>query len=79
MRHLNIALVALAVTCVLIAVTASAINAIAIGEIKTEAQRYNLTHGSAAKFGGSEPGYGTVRVTVPPGNKTFPPELVPVD
>jgi hypothetical protein len=66
MRHLNIALVTLAVTCVLIAVTASAINAIAIGEIKTVAQRYNLTHGSAAKFGGSEPGYGTVRVTVSP-------------
>jgi hypothetical protein len=78
MRHLNIALVALAVTCVLIAVTASAINAIAIGEIKTEPQPYNLTHGSA-KFGGSEPGYGTLRVTVPPGKKTFPPELVPVD
>jgi len=79
MRSLNIALVALAVTCVLIAVTASAINAIAIAEIKTEAQRYNLTHGSAAKFGGSAPEDGVVRVAVPPGKKAFPAELVPVD
>jgi hypothetical protein len=80
MRPLNITiiLVALAITCVVIAVTASAINAIAIGEIKTEAQQYNLTHGSAAKPRGSEPGYG-VRVAVPPGQKAFPAELVPVD
>jgi hypothetical protein len=70
----KIALVALAVTCVLIAVTASAMNAIAI----TEAQRNNLTHGSAAQFGGSAPGHGIVRVAVPPGQKAFPAELVPV-
>jgi hypothetical protein len=79
MQPLTIALVALAVACVAVAVTASALNAIAISQIETEPQRYNLTHGSAAKFGGSEPGYGTVRVTVPPGKKAFPAELVPVD
>jgi hypothetical protein len=46
---------------------------------ETEAQRYNLTHGSAAKPGGSEPGYGVGRIAVPPGMKAFPAELVPVD
>ena len=81
MRPLNITsiLVALAITCVVIAVTASAINAIAIGEIKTEAQQYNLTHGPAAKFGGSTPVYGIPHVAMLKGKKTFPPELVPVD
>jgi len=77
-QPLTIALVALAVTCVLVAVTASAINAIAIAEIRPEAQRYNLTHGSAAKSGGSAPHYGVVHVAVPPGKKLLPAELVPV-
>jgi hypothetical protein len=77
MRSLNIALLALAVTCVLIAVTASAINAIAVAEIKPEAQRYNLTHGSAAKAR-SATDYGIFYVAVPPGKKAFPAELVPV-
>ena len=78
MGPLNIALVALAITWVLIVVTAPAINAIAVGKIKPEAQRYNLIHGSAPKFGGSEPSYG-VRIAVPPGQKAFPADLVPVD
>jgi hypothetical protein len=75
MSTLNIAL-ALAVICVLIALTASALKAIA--QSKTEVQRYNLTQGSAAKSGGSAPDYGVVHVAVPPGKKPFPAELVPV-
>jgi hypothetical protein len=76
---LSIALVALAVTCVSIAVTASALNGIAISQSETEPQRYNLTHGSAAKVGGSVPGYGIVHIAMPKGKKAFPAELVPVD
>ena len=57
---------------------APAIKAIAVAKIKPEAQRYNLIHGSAPKFGGREPSYG-VPIAVPPGQKTFPAELVPVD
>src|SRR5262245_44900509 len=65
MQPLTIAVVAaLAVTCVLTAVTASAISAIAVAEIRPEAQRYNLTHGSA--------------VALPPGKNPFAIELVPV-
>ena len=79
MGPLKIALVALAGTCVLIAVTASALNVIDVAQIKTEAQRYNLTHGSAAKSRGSATDYGVGRIAVPPGMKTFPAELVPVD
>ena len=78
MGQLNIALIALAVTCVLIAVTASALNAIAISQSETEPQRNNLTHGSAAKFRGSTAHYG-IHVTMPKGKKAFPAELVPVD
>jgi hypothetical protein len=63
----------------LIGVTASALNAIAIADSKIEAQRYNLTHGSATKFGGSAPDYGIVHVVMPPGKKALPAELVPVD
>ena len=74
MSTLNIAL-ALAVICVLIALTASALKAIA--QSKTEVQRY-ITQGSAAKSGGSAPDYGVVHVAVPPGKKPFPAELVPV-
>jgi hypothetical protein len=77
--NIIITLVALAVTCVLIAVTVSTLNAIDVAEIKTEAQQYNLTPGSAVKPGGSEPGYGVGRIAVPPGMKAFPAELVPVD
>jgi hypothetical protein len=72
MGPLNIALAALAITWVLIVVTAPG------AKIIPEAQRYNLIHGSAPKFGGSEPSYG-VRIAVPPGQKAFPAELVPVD
>ena len=77
--QLNIALIALAVTCVLIAVTASALNAIAISQSETEPQRNNLTHGSAAKFHGGASHYGIVHVAMPKGKKAFPAELVPVD
>jgi hypothetical protein len=79
MGQLKFAFLALAVTCVLIAVTASALNVIDVPQIKTEAQQYNLTHGPAAKFGGSTPVYGIPHVAMPKGKKTFPPELVPVD
>ena len=78
MGSLSIALVALAVTCVSIAVTASALNAIAISQSETEPQRYNLTHGSAAKLRGSAPDYGFLHVAMPKGKKAFPAELVPV-
>jgi hypothetical protein len=78
MRPLNIALLALAVICVLIAVTASALNAIAISQSETGPQRNNLTHGSPAKFRGSVSHQG-IHVTMPKGKKAFPAELVPVD
>jgi hypothetical protein len=68
----HIALVAIVLASVAIAITASALNA--IDQSEPEAQRYNLTHGSAAKFH-----YGIVHVTMPKGQKAFPPELVPVD
>jgi hypothetical protein len=71
--QLNIALIALAVTCVL------ALNAIAISQSETGPQRNNLTHGSAAKFRGSASHYGIVHVAMPKGKKAFPAELVPVD
>jgi len=76
MGTFSIALVALAVTCISIAITASALNTIAISQ--TEPQRYNLNHGSATKFGGSAPHFGIVHVAMPKGKKTFPAELVPV-
>jgi hypothetical protein len=76
--HIRIALVALAITSVGIAVTASALNAIAISQSETEARRNNLTNGSAESFRGSAPSYGIVHVTMPKGKKAFPPELVPV-
>jgi hypothetical protein len=63
----RIALVALAVTGVAIAITASALNAIATSESKTEPR------GSAAMFH-----YGIPHVAMPKGKNTFPPELVPV-
>jgi len=78
MWRLHIALAALTITGVLIVVTGPAINAISVAKIKPEAQRYNLIHGSTPKFGGTEPSYG-VRIAVPPGQKAFPAELVPVD
>jgi len=71
---MRIALVALAVLSVSIAITASALNAIAISQSQTEPRRNNLTHGSAAKFH-----YGIVHVAMPKGKKAFPTELVPVD
>jgi hypothetical protein len=67
-----IALVALVVIGVAIAITASALNAIAISQSEPEPRRTNLTHGPA-KFH-----YG-IHVTMPKGQKTFPPELIPVD
>jgi hypothetical protein len=75
---MHIALIALAVISVSIAITASALNAIAISQSETEPRRNNLTHGSAANFRGSAPAYGVVHVPMAKGKKTFPPELVPV-
>jgi hypothetical protein len=68
----RIALFALAVIGVAIAITASALNNIAISKSETEPRRNDRTHGSAVH-------YGIVHVTMPKGKKTFPPELVPVD
>ena len=73
MGQFSIALIALAITCVAVAVTASALNAIAISQTETEPQRYNLTHGSVAKFH-----YGIGHVAMLKGQKAFPPELVPL-
>ncbi|MGA7665432.1 MAG: hypothetical protein WBW13_11405 [Pseudolabrys sp.] len=70
---MRIALVALAVTSIAIIVTASALNAIATSKSETEPRWNDLTHGSAAKFH-----YGIAHVSMPKGNKTFPPELLPV-
>jgi hypothetical protein len=70
---MRIALVALAITSVSIAITASALNAIAISKSETEPRRNNLAHGSAVKFH-----YSIVHVAMPKGQKTFPPELMPV-
>ena len=70
--QVHIALVALAVISVAIAITASALNGIAISKGETEPRRKNLTHGSAVH-------YGIVHVTMPKGKKEFPPELVPMD
>jgi hypothetical protein len=70
--HMHIALIALAVLCVAIAITASALNAIAISQKETRPD--NRT----AKFY-SAPDYGIPHVAMPKGKKTFPPELVPVD
>jgi hypothetical protein len=72
---MRVALVALAITSVSIAITASALNAIAISQSETEPRWNSLTHASAR---GSAPAYGVVHVTMPKGKKTFPPELVPV-
>jgi hypothetical protein len=66
------------VTCVLIAVTVSTLNAIDVAEIKTDAQQYNLTPGSAAKPGGSELGYGVGSIAVPPGRHVHCESLCPL-
>ena len=79
MGNLNIALVALVVTSVSVAVTASALNAIAISQSETEPQRYNLTHESVAKLRGSAAPYDVVHITMPKAKSALPPELVPVD
>jgi len=64
----RIALVALAVTSVAIVLTASVLNAVATSKNGT-APRWN---GSAASFR-----YGIAHVSMPKGQKTFPPELLP--
>jgi hypothetical protein len=66
--QVRIALFALAVTSVAIMVTASALNAIATSKSETQ-PRWN---GSGATFQ-----YGIAHVSMPKGNKTFPPELLP--
>ena len=74
---MRVALVALAVIGVSIAVTASALNAIAIFQSETESRRNNPTH-TLAKFRGGTLDYGIPYVAMPKGKKAFPPELVPV-
>jgi hypothetical protein len=71
--HMHIALVALVVISVAIAITASALNAIAISQKETRPDK------PTAKFYSSAPDYGIPHVAMPKGKKTFPPELVPVD
>jgi hypothetical protein len=65
---MRIALVALAVMTIAIMMTASALNAIATSKNET-APRWNR---SGASFH-----YGIVHVSMPKGQKTFPPELLP--
>jgi hypothetical protein len=70
--QVRIALAALAITSVAIMVTASALNAIATSKSETDPRRNDLTRGSAANFH-----YGIAHVSMPKGQKTFPPELLP--
>jgi len=69
--QVRIALVALAVTSVAVMVTASALNAIATSKIETASRWNDHSRGSATNF------YGIAHVSMPKGNKTFPPELLP--
>jgi len=61
-------LVAIAFTSVAIMVTASALNTIAASKNETDPRR----NGSVASVH-----YGIAHVSMPKGNKTFPPELLP--
>jgi len=63
-----IILVAIAVTSVAIMVTASALNTISASKNETDPRR----NGSAASVH-----YGIAHISMPKGNKTFPPELLP--
>jgi hypothetical protein len=65
---MHIALVALAVISVSIAITASAVNTIAISKSETEPQRNSLTHASDR---GRAPAYGIVHVTMPKPRRYF--------
>jgi hypothetical protein len=67
----RIALFALAVTSVAVMMTASALNAIATSKTETAPRWHDLSRGSATNF------YGIAHVSMPKGNKTFPPELLP--
>ena len=69
--QMRIALVALAVTSVAVMVTASALNAIATSKTETAPRWNDLSRGSATNF------YGIAHVSMPKGNKIFPPELLP--
>lgn len=63
-----ITLVAIAVTSVAIMVTASALNTMAASKNEPDPRR----NGSVASAH-----YGIAHVSMPKGNKTFPPELLP--
>ena len=63
-----ITLVAIAVISVAIMVTASALNTIAASKNDTDRRR----NGPAASVH-----YGIAHISMPKGNKTFPPELLP--
>ena len=69
--QVRIALAALAITSVAIMVTASALNAIATSKTETAPRWNDLLRGSATNF------YGIAHVSMPKGNKIFPPELLP--
>ena len=69
--QVRIALAALAITSVAIMVTASALNAIATSKTETAPRWNDLSRGSATNF------YGIAHVSMPKGNKIFPPELLP--
>jgi hypothetical protein len=70
--QVRVALVALAITSVAVMVTASALNAIATSKTETESRPNGVRHGPVANFQ-----YGIAHVSMPKGNKTFPPELLP--
>jgi hypothetical protein len=67
----RIALFALAVTSVAVMMTASALNSIATSKTETEPRWADYKHGSASNF------YGIAHVSMPKGNRSFPPELLP--
>jgi hypothetical protein len=69
--QVRIALVALVVTSFAVMMTASAFNEISASKRETAPRWNDLTRGSATNS------YGIAHVSMPKGNKTFPPELLP--
>jgi len=69
--QVRIALVALVVTSVAAIMTASALNSVATSKREPEPRWNNLPRGAATNF------YGIAHVSMPKGQKTFPPELLP--
>ena len=69
--YVRVALFALAVTSVAVMVTASALNSISISKTDAEPRWNDFKRGSVTNF------YGIAHVSMPKGNKAFPPELLP--